>query len=97
MILVECRLLIYDVAIVRSKCIADDAHGNPLCSRLVYQCRAVSRPNSRDALSVTPRHSSMTLRFIASLKSSSNERASDFKDVAMLIFCASQVDDAVLP
>ena len=50
--LVECRLLIHDVAVVRSKRIADDAHGNPLGSRQVSQCRAVSRPNSRDALGV---------------------------------------------
>jgi hypothetical protein len=39
----------------------------------------------------------MTLRFIASLKSSSNGRASDFNAEAMLIVSASQVEDAVLP
>ena len=50
--LVECRLLIHDVAVVRSKRLADDAHGNPLGSRQVSQCRAVSRPNCRDTLSV---------------------------------------------
>ena len=95
--LMECRLLVHDATVVRSKRLANDAHGNPFGSWQVPQSRRVPRLNGRDALSVVLtalEHDPTVHRFA---EESEQRKGFGLQSLAMLIVSASQVDDAVLP